>query len=91
MPLIYCNINIFDYDQSIYVLDSDNGGASHLIARVPFQHLGTAMPELCYTNNIYTVRLNCSIPGMAQQAADAIYAGAAKKYGNNHKIDIEVL
>ena len=88
MRVMYCNINIFDYDQSIYMLDGDN---SHLIARVPFQHLGKTMPELCYSNNIYTVKLNCSVPGMAQQAADAIYTEAAKKYGSNHQIDIEVL
>ena len=88
MRVMYCNINIFDYDQSIYVLDGDD---SHLIARVPFQHLGRTVPELCYTNGVYTIKLNCTVPGMAKQAAESIYSEAAKKYGNNHKIDIEVM
>jgi hypothetical protein len=87
MPVIYCNINIFDYDQSIYVLD-DKG--SHLIAKVPFTGLGKAMPHLCYDKNVFDVKLSCNVPGMAKQAAESIYAQANKEYGVQHKIDIEV-
>lgn len=87
MPLIYCNINIFDYDQSVYVVDGEH---THLIAKVPFQELGKTMPELCNDKGIYDIHLSCSVPGMAKQAAEAIYAEASKKYGFANKLDIEV-
>lgn len=87
MPVMYCHINIFDYDQSIYILE---GTDSRLIAKVPFQNLGKTMPGLCYDKGIYEIHLSCDVPGMAKQAAESIYAAAAKEYGNNHKIDIEV-
>lgn len=87
MPIIYCNINIFDYDQSIYAVEGEH---TYLIAKVPFQELGKTMPELCYSKNIYSVHLNCTVPGMAKQAAEAIYEEANKKYGLNHQIDVEV-
>lgn len=88
MSVIYCNINIFDYDQSIYILDENN--KPHLIARVPFTNLGGSVPHLCYDKGVFDVKLSCNIPGMAQQAAESIYTQAAKQYGNNHKIDVEV-
>jgi len=86
MQVIYCNINIFDYDQSIYLI---TGGDSRLIAKVPFTELGKTMPELCNDKSTYKVHLLCNIPGMAEQAADAIYAEEVKRYGKS-KIDIEV-
>ena len=86
MQVIYCNINIFDYDQSIYVVENQD---SKLIAKVPFIGFGKAIPSLCDEKNIYNVRLFCNVAGMAEQAADAIVEEEIKKYGKT-KIDIEV-
>lgn len=88
MPVIYCSINIFDYDQSIYMLDGDK---SRLLARAPVSDLGKAIPDICYDKGIYSVRLSCNIPGMAQQAAEAIYTYEGKQYNIIHKIDVEVV
>lgn len=86
MQVIYCNINIFDYDQEIYLV---TGGDSKLIARVPFTELGKAMPGLCVDKATYNVHLFCNIPGMAQQAAESIVANEMNKYGRN-KIEVEI-
>lgn len=87
MPVIYCSINIFDYEQSIYMLDGDH---SRLLARAPASELGKVIPDICYEKDIYNVHLACNIPGMAEQAAEAIYTYEGKKYNIIHKIDVEV-
>lgn len=86
MQVIYCNINIFDYDQEVYLV---TGGESRLIAKVPFTELGKVMPGLCEEKATYNVHLFCNVPGMAQQAADAIIANEISKYGKN-KIEVEI-
>jgi hypothetical protein len=86
MQVIYCNINIFDYEQQVYLVRE---GDSKLIAKIPFVELGKAMPELCNQKEIYTVHLFCNVPGMAEQAADAIVEQEIKKYGKS-KIEVKV-
>lgn len=86
MQVIYCNINIFDYDQEIYLVKGEN---SRLIAKVPFTDLGKAMPGLCEDKSTYKVHLFCNVPGMAQQAAESIAANEIKKYGQS-KIEVEI-
>ena len=86
MQVIYCNINIFDYDQQVYLV---TGGDSKLIAKVPFTDLGKAMPMLCQDKATFKVHLFCNVPGMAQQAADAIISIEMAKYGRN-KIEVEI-
>lgn len=87
MPIIYCNINIFDYDQSVYMIEDNK---SKLLAKVPMEDLGRAIPDICYDKDIYSVHIFCRIPGMAEQAAEAIYTREAEKYNVIHKIDVEV-
>ena len=86
MQVIYCNINIFDYDQEVYLVTS---GESKLIAKVPFTELGKTMPSLCADKATYNVHLFCNVPGMAQQAADAIVSNEMTKYGRN-RIEVEI-
>lgn len=77
MSVIYCNINIFDYDQEIYLVKGDS---SHLIAKVPFTNLGKSLPGLCYSNNAYEVHLMCNVPGMAKQAIQKAEEEEMKQY-----------
>ena len=86
MQVIYCNINIFDYDQEVYLVE---GNESKWIAKVPFTDLGKAMPKLCNDKETFKVHLFCNVPGMAQQAADAIVSNEITKYGKN-KIEVEI-
>ncbi len=86
MQVIYCNINIFDYDQEIYLVTR---GDSRLIARVPFTDLGKTLPGLCHDKATYKVHLFCNVPGMAQQAADSIVSNEIKNYKQN-KIEVEI-
>jgi hypothetical protein len=83
MSIIYCNINIFDYDQEIYLVKGEN---SHLIARVPFTNLGKSLPGLCYTKGVYDVHISCNIPGMARQAIQKAEEEEMKQY-NASKIN----
>jgi len=77
MSIIYCNINIFDYDQEIYLVKGEN---SHLIARVPFTNLGKSLPGLCYTKGVYDVHIACNVPGMAKQAIQKAEEEEMKQY-----------
>lgn len=86
MQVIYCNINIFDYDQQIYLVKGEN---SRLIARVPFTSLGKSLVSLCEEKSTYNVHLFCNVPGMAEQATDAITEQEIKQYGKA-KIDVQV-
>jgi hypothetical protein len=87
MPIIYCDINIFDYDQGIYLLED---GKSKLLARVPAGEIGRAIPDICYDKDVYNVHISCNIPGMAKQAAEAIYRQEELRYNVIHKIDVEI-
>ena len=86
MQVIYCNINIFDYDQQVYLV---TGEESRLIAKIPFTSFGKSIPEVCNQKGIYDVHLFCNVPGMAQQAADAITEQEIKQYGKA-KINVQV-
>lgn len=86
MQVIFCNINIFDYDQQVYLV---TGGESKLIAKVPFINLGKSLVSLCQEKATYNVHLFCNVPGMAEQAADAITEQEIKQYGKA-KIDVQV-
>ena len=41
MQVIYCNINIFDYEQQVYLVEGEN---SRLIAKIPFMSFGKSIP-----------------------------------------------
>ncbi len=86
MQVIYCNINIFDYDQQVYLVE---GEKSRLIAKIPFISFGKSIPGLCDHQKVYKVHLFCNVPGMAEQAADAITEEEIRVYGKS-KIDVEV-
>ena len=86
MQVIYCNINIFDYDQQIFLVDGDK---STLIAKVPLNGMGRAMVDLCEKQDTYNVHLFCNVKGMADQAAESILNEEIKKYGKG-KIEVQV-
>ena len=86
MQVIYCNINIFDYDQSIYLVDEND---SRLIAKIPFTNLGRSLIDICENKGVYNVHLFCNVKGMAEQAAEAITDQEIKQYGKA-KIEVQV-
>ena len=87
MPVIYCYLSMFDYEQSIYVNDA---GSAHLLAKVPLTDIGKAIPELCNSKGIYDVVLSCPVPGMAQQCKEKIEEEEVKRYSTT-KINVSIM
>ena len=86
---LFCTINIFDYDQSIYFRDGDE--KAHLIAKVPFTELGKTIPALCSEHDVNNVLLSCRVPGMADQAkASILNSNAISQYGLKN-LQVEVI
>lgn len=75
--VIYCNINLFDYDQEIYLVKD---GDSHLIAKTPMQELGKVLPGLCYSKDVYTVYITAPVPEIAIQAMRKTEEEEMKQY-----------
>ena len=53
---IICNINLFDADQSLYQMQEGWAGPV-LIAKVPLDHMGRALPDICKEKDVYNVHL----------------------------------
>lgn len=89
MQVIYCYLNMFDYEQSIY-LNKDKNENPHLLAKVPLIDVGKVIPDLCNSHETYDVMLSCPVPGMAQQCKDKIEQEEFKRY-NTTKINVTIM
>lgn len=87
MPIIYCNIQPFVAEQSIYVIN--DSGQQVLAGKTPLEHLHQVIPEICYNKDCYTVKLICSVEPIAQEMSQNIQKEEVKTYSAN-KIKIEV-
>lgn len=65
MPIMYCKIRPFDYDQKMYSQD-ENGENKVLIAQAPLSELHKTIPAVCQANNISEVYLD----GIAQYTVE---------------------
>lgn len=54
MSVIYCNINLFDYDQKIYKKENEKVKE---IAKIPMNNLGTFLAKYVNENNINEIHL----------------------------------
>lgn len=87
MPVIYCNISLFDTDQIIYLVEDE--GSQKEIAKVPLDHLENTLSALCYSKNIYTIYLS-GLSSFVKNVPQKIYAAERKMYTQN-KIKVEVI
>lgn len=87
MPIIYCNIQPFIAEQSVYVINDD--GQQVLVGKTPLDYLHRVVPEICYSKDCYNVRLTCSVGPIAQEISKNIQKEEIKAYSIN-KIHIEV-
>ena len=83
---IVCSINLFDAEQSLYSVA--DGEEQKLIAKVPLDHMGKALPEICKEKDIYNVHL-FGQKDFAQDIVDAVAKLESNEYSEN-KINIEV-
>ena len=55
MSLIYCNINLFDYNQDIYMMTDE--GKKELICQVTTNEVSDAIAAASANHNIYNIKL----------------------------------
>lgn len=85
MSLIYCNINLFDSDQVIYMIQNNE---EKEIAKVPLDFLDKSLTGLCYNKNIFNIHL-FGIDAFVNEIAEKINKYEELNYSNN-KIKVEV-
>ena len=83
---LICNINLFDAEQSLYQIDKN--GNQKLVAKVPLEHMGKALTDICKEIDIYNVHL-FGHKDFIQDIVETTNKEETKKYSEN-KINIEV-
>ena len=88
MKKIYCELHLFDLNQTIYVIDLETVHQA-AIAVATMEELPEVISQLAHEHNIYTVKLAGS--GKYSQLIEyGIETTEMKKY-NENKIKIEVI
>ena len=54
MQVVYCRINLFDVDQTIYLIKN---GEEKEIAKAPLEHLDSTLAALCHEKQVFNVHL----------------------------------
>lgn len=87
MPVIYVNIQIFDGDQSIYLVNADS--QIKLIAKAPLESLADVLTEQCYAKETYKVKLFSILPDLCKKIKRQVGEKENTKFNKNLiKIDI---
>ena len=58
MPVVTCKLGLFDYDQSVYIINDD--GITKEIGRAPYESLPQFIASTCADNDINEVILSGS-------------------------------
>jgi len=86
MQVILCNINLFDADQKVWLVDESSGQKE--IARVPLDHLYKVLPDLCRDKNVYNVHL-FGFTDIVNEVTQNLAKEEVRLY-NENKIKVEV-
>lgn len=86
MPVIICNIQMFDNAQSIYLVQE--GHDSELLATVPNKELGDTITTFCKTFNINNVCLY-GVTEYADYYADEVKKSEISNYSTSN-INVQV-
>ena len=88
MKRVYCEIHMFDLNQSIYIVDPETG-AKDCIAMTTLEELPEVISAICDSQKVYNVTLSGnSVFGAA--VSEDILAYSKKHYSWNN-IEVEVL
>lgn len=88
MKRVYCEINMFDLHQNVYVVDSSTGN-KECVAITTLEELPEVISAICDAREVYKVTL----------AGNSIYGAAvfedilaySKKHYNQNNIEVEVI
>jgi len=82
MPIIYCTINIFDYEQEVF------SGDGKRIGRAPLKDLPKFIVEHCKESDVHKVCLN-GLSAYTKEVRDKINTYNKTKY-EDFEIEVEV-
>ena len=88
MDKIFCQINLFDKNQTIYLVKS--GDDIKPIAEISVEEIADFIYKYCYNNNVYNVRLKGNVEYINEIIKAPIKQKEVEVYSNN-KIEIEVM
>ena len=84
--VIYCDVNMFDYDQTIYLKDGDN--ELKPIAKVPMENLSNFIAKYCNENNIEEVHIVGFTTQFTSQIKKGILKANNSKFNDNIRLNI---
>lgn len=85
MSIIVCGVNIFDYDQTVYLMDSD--GKMENLGKSTYDNLDHFITTMCNEHKVYKVKLK----GLLQYTSPLkkrIETESVARYGK--KIEVEI-
>jgi hypothetical protein len=88
MKKVLCVLNIFDFEQTVYIIDDDTGERD-IVALAPAEELTAVISAICNEENIYNVILSGNLT-YSNLIKDSITTYSNLNYKNN-KINVEVV
>lgn len=88
MKKIYCDINMFELDQRVYIVDSDSN-IPEAVSITTLEDLPEVINTICNNEQIDTVCLG-GCKAYVEELSESILTCAEKKYNQNNII-VEVL
>lgn len=88
MKKVLCVLNIFDFEQTVYIID-DNTGERDIVALAPAEELTSVISAVCNEEHIYDVILSGNLT-YSNLIKNSIISYSNLNY-NNNKINVEVV
>lgn len=88
MKKVLCVLNIFDFEQTVYIID-DSTGERDIVALAPTEELTSVISAICNEEHIYDVILSGNLT-YSNLIKNSIISYSNLNY-NNNKINVEVV
>ena len=88
MKKVLCVLNIFDFEQTVYIID-DSTGERDIVALAPAEELTSVISAICNEEHIYDVILSGNLT-YSNLIKNSIISYSNLNY-NNNKINVEVV
>ena len=85
MPIIVCGVNIFDYDQTVYLYKNDH--EMEILGKSTYENLDHFITTMCNKHQVYKVKLG-GLNQYTLQLKERIEKESVARYGK--KIEVEI-
>ena len=85
MSVIACGVNIFDYDQTVYLMDND--GKMEILGKSTYDNLDHFITTMCNEHKVYRVQLK-GLVQYTSQLKKRIEAEGVARYGKRIEVKI---